>query len=135
MIDILKMKALAAKCREPASSWDVSSTLGDAANAIESLLSELEAREADRRDALPDGLWVSGYRMPSGVKIVRTMQIKGPDKWKVTDGFSCLNKNGEWEYEPIPSARDKEFLARCRFDSAQEAIDAALAQRQEGEEK
>ncbi|WP_175725122.1 hypothetical protein [Burkholderia ambifaria] len=52
MIDIEKMKALAEKCREPASSWDVSSTLGDAATAIDTLLSELEAAKRENSDMM-----------------------------------------------------------------------------------
>lgn len=49
MIDTDKMKALADKCREPANSWDVSSTLENAADAIDALLAKVEA---DKRDAL-----------------------------------------------------------------------------------
>ncbi|MBR8376509.1 hypothetical protein KDW20_12045 [Burkholderia cenocepacia] len=52
MIDIEKMKALAAELRDPAQKWaNLASDANRAANAIDTLLSELEAREADRRDA------------------------------------------------------------------------------------
>ena len=47
-------------------------------------------------------------------------------KWAVVDHGLVLNKSGEWEYEPIPSSRDDEFLARCRFDSFDEAWKAAM---------
>ncbi|MBR8343034.1 hypothetical protein KDX40_04685 [Burkholderia ambifaria] len=57
MIDIEKMKALAAhlrdadgQCRE-CKMFETAQDFSMAATAIESLLSELEAREADRRDA------------------------------------------------------------------------------------
>ncbi|PXX41135.1 MULTISPECIES: hypothetical protein [Burkholderia] len=140
MIDISNMKTLAAhlrdadeQCRE-CKMFETAQDFAMAATAIDTLLSELEAREAHRRDALPDGVQVSEYCLASGVAVIRTAQRSGPDKWKVIEGSHCLNKSGEWEYEPLPSSRTDEFLARCRFDSAQEAIDAALAQRQEGED-
>lgn len=44
-------------------------------------------------------------------------------QWAVTDSFRhCLAKDGWWEYEPQPSSRDDEFLARCRWTSVQEAL-------------
>lgn len=46
------------------------------------------------------------------------------EKWAVRRNSSCLAKDGEWEYEPIPSSRDDEFYARCRFDSLDEALAA-----------
>lgn len=44
------------------------------------------------------------------------------EKWAVRRNSSCLAKDGEWEYELIPSSRDDEFYARCRFDSLAEAL-------------
>lgn len=35
--------------------------------------------------------------------------------WSVCHGRSCLNSDGEWEYEMNPSNRTDEFKARCRF--------------------
>lgn len=62
------------------------------------------------------------------VLVVRTQQMDGSYLWKVTDGsMECLNKAGEWEYEPLPSSRDDEFMARCRFNTAENAIAAARA--------
>jgi hypothetical protein len=43
--------------------------------------------------------------------------------WAIRSITGCLNKNGEWEYEPSPSNRDEEFLKRCRWDSAEEALE------------
>lgn len=43
---------------------------------------------------------------------------------------ACLNKELEWEYEPMPSNRSDEFLERCRFDDfgkARNALEAAVA--------
>lgn len=49
--------------------------------------------------------------------------------WKVKraafDG-PVLAKNGGWEYDPLPSSRDEAFYRRCRFDSFEEAIAAAM---------
>ncbi|WP_436291867.1 dTMP kinase [Variovorax sp. LjRoot178] len=59
------------------------------------------------------------------VRIERAGQISGPAKWAVRLNGECLNRTGEWEWEPMPSGRDDAFLARCRFDTDQEAIDAA----------
>jgi hypothetical protein len=46
------------------------------------------------------------------------------DKWAVRRLGWCLRKDHEWEYEPLPSSRDDDFYARCRFDSINEAISA-----------
>lgn len=36
--------------------------------------------------------------------------------YAVIDGFGqCLNVDGIWEHEPMPSNRDDAFKARCRF--------------------
>ena len=55
------------------------------------------------------------------------------EKWAVRRNSSCLNKEGEWEYEPIPSSRDDEFYARCRFDSLDEAIAAVESTNEKGQ--
>ncbi len=98
------------------------------------LRSPLSAPQPDsgRSDsALPDGVHIQSYRVgddqiiPTTVERVR--QLGGIEKWAVRNAGNCLNKSGEWEWEPMPSSRDDEFLARCRFDSLNEAIDAALA--------
>jgi len=77
------------------------------------------------------GVIVDAYAFPSAtqfgdeIKVQRTRQIEGPALWKVVDGKgNCLNKSGEWEWEPMPSSRDDEFLSRCRFPTAAAAIDA-----------
>jgi len=88
-----------------------------------------------RREALPAGVVIDAYaiqseeRLGNEVRIQRARQIIGPALWKVTDsiGGCCLNKSGEWEWEPSPSNREDDFLARCRFATARDAIGAALA--------
>jgi hypothetical protein len=44
----------------------------------------------------------------------------GTIKYAIRNSSSCLNKNGNWEHEPLPSNRDDEFFIRCRFDSLDE---------------
>jgi hypothetical protein len=50
---------------------------------------------------------------------------EGPDTWAIIkNGFnSCLNKLGEWEHYGMPSGRLGDFYERCRYESAQEAIE------------
>lgn len=45
------------------------------------------------------------------------------EKWAVRRLSQCLARDGEWEYEPMPSSRDDEFYARCRFDSLECAVE------------
>ena len=80
---------------------------------------------------LPDGVIIDAYAIASGdadpaIRIQRARQADGPDRWKVARGSYCLSKRGDWVYEPLPSSRTDAFLKRCRFDSADEAIAAAL---------
>lgn len=51
-----------------------------------------------------------------------TVEETAPDRWAVRRSKRCLNVDGEWEWESIPSEREADFLARCRFD-----LDTALA--------
>ncbi|MGY3581914.1 hypothetical protein ACVIGB_000014 [Bradyrhizobium sp. USDA 4341] len=56
-----------------------------------------------------------------------TIEARGAGLWAVLeDGSFCLNRAGEFEYEPPPSSRDAAFLARCRF-TLLEGIAAATA--------
>ena len=50
------------------------------------------------------------------------------ERWAVRRLSCCLNRSGEWEREPIPSSRDDAFYRRCRFDSFDEAAEAAKRQ-------
>ena len=47
----------------------------------------------------------------------RDPENRYPNKghWTITQRGLCLNREGEFEYEPMPSNRDNDFLARCRF--------------------
>lgn len=43
-----------------------------------------------------------------------TVSWRGEDTWAVIWMGECWNGTG-WEWEPLPSSRDEEFLSRCRF--------------------
>ncbi len=71
---------------------------------------------------------VTEYEIDDSICVERVKQRAGSDKWAVRRlGGEVLNKQGEWEYEPMPSSRDDAFIERCRFDTALSAIDAARA--------
>jgi hypothetical protein len=58
-----------------------------------------------------------------------SVKYRGDDLWAVTQpGGACLNRDGGWEYEPMPSARDRDFLVRCRF-RFEEAVAMAWSKR------
>lgn len=66
----------------------------------------------------PDGKW-------HDLEIVEKVQRDGKSLWAVSRGKSCLNTFGEWEYEPFPSSRTDEFIARTRFTTPEDAADRA----------
>lgn len=44
------------------------------------------------------------------------VEYRDEDSWAVTDSFNrCLSSSGEWDFEPSPSNRSKEFLETHRF--------------------
>jgi hypothetical protein len=65
---------------------------------------------------------VAAYDAGGEVRIEAAKQRDGRVLWKVREHGNVLNKTGEWEWEPIPSERDDEFLDRCRFDTPHEAL-------------
>ena len=57
------------------------------------------------------------------ITLERVRQLPGkPDKWAIRESGCCMNRNGEWEYEPIPSSRDDAFMERCRFNTVEDAL-------------
>lgn len=52
----------------------------------------------------------------SEIRIVTRGQRDGSTLYAVTQRGWTANKDGEWEYEPIPSSRDDAYLQRCRWD-------------------
>jgi len=51
------------------------------------------------------------------------IEYRGDTGWTITQGGNCLNKDGKWEYEPMPSSRTEEFIKRTRFKDEHEALD------------
>lgn len=91
----------------------------------------LGQRHADGSSlVLAPGVAVQSYALEDGCTIERCVQRKDPNSlrppvlWAVRSTFGVLSREGEFEYEPLPSSRSEDFLQRCRFDSAQEAFDA-----------
>jgi hypothetical protein len=82
---------------------------------------------------------VEAYAIPaqrgrSPIRIERARRATGGDLWKVMRDGDCLTRMGEWEWEPMPSSRDDEFISRCRFDDVESAVQAALAVQEERHE-
>lgn len=94
------------------------------------------ATERAAKKEREDGVVVAAYallaptRAHDEIRIERARQMSGPDLWAVRYRGDVLNKQGEWEWEPMPSGRDEDFLARARFDSAEEGIAAAIRARE-----
>jgi len=44
------------------------------------------------------------------------VEYRGDGRWAVLHHGWTLTVDGEWEYEPRPSGREDDYLARCRFD-------------------
>lgn len=44
------------------------------------------------------------------------VEYRGDEKYAVLHHGWCLDADGRWEYEPRPSSRDDDWLARYRFD-------------------
>jgi hypothetical protein len=61
---------------------------------------------------------------PFAVTIERCAQREGDDLWAVRFKGMTLNAEGEWEYEPIPSSRDEDYIRRCRFATLSGALAA-----------
>lgn len=68
----------------------------------------------------------SAYTL-AAVQIVVRKQRDGTKLWAVVnEAGDVLNKQGQWEWEPLPNSRDDDFMARCRFASPLEARDAYM---------
>lgn len=49
------------------------------------------------------------------------VEWRGKGRWAVTHRSACLSADGEWDWEPMPSSREDDWLATHRFD-----LDTAL---------
>lgn len=65
---------------------------------------------------------ISKYDVGDEISIIRTRQIQGVYAWVVASPTRMtLNKDGEWDFEPIPSSRSRAYLDNTRFKTAEEA--------------
>jgi hypothetical protein len=60
------------------------------------------------------------------VRIVERIDREGTRRFAVVEHGWVLSRAGEWEYEPLPSSRDGDFMARCRFDDFEDAYRTAV---------
>lgn len=99
--------------------WDEPpSGMAEVAAVIRSLATELQAA----RDLLATATTFSPP-VPTGCAPVE-VQKRGNDLWVAYSLGYVLNHDGSWEYEPLPSSRTEEFIARTRYATAREAIEA-----------
>lgn len=111
-------------------------------DSISTMIDALESERNALRKRLQSATMFRIYTGPIYINNVDVMRCEGhrlpkqPYMWKVLSGNGAvLGKDGDWEYEPIPSSRDEEFYARCRFDTYEEAEAAALkALKEEGKD-
>lgn len=67
-------------------------------------------------------------------RLCRRRQSNDVHLWAIYRNSLVLNRDGELEYEPLPSSRDDEFYARCRFDTPAEAMTVYLRTTQRKED-
>jgi hypothetical protein len=78
----------------------------------------------DHLNTLPNATAIV-FELPGDVKLEAVKGRGNITRWALRNNFqNCLNKEGEWEYEPMPSSRDDDFFARCRWDTREEAYQA-----------
>lgn len=70
---------------------------------------------------------IAAYRLSDEDRIEESPQRDGSVLWAVRRaGTSCLAADGQWEFEPLPSSRDDDFIQRTRFMSPEAALEAWL---------
>jgi hypothetical protein len=67
-------------------------------------------------ELVPDG------RGGALVTLERAPQRDGPDRWAIRRGGNALGRDGEFEYEPLPSSRTEKFYRKYRFATVEEAL-------------
>lgn len=58
---------------------------------------------------------------PFGFRV--KIESRGTTGWVISDGSSVMNEMGDFEYEPFPSSRTDEFIARTRFATPEAALE------------
>ena len=76
----------------------------------------------DQLGVLLEGCTVTAYDAGQDVRIEAAKQMDGSTKWAIRSRGSVMGITGEWEWEPLPSSRDDEFMMRCRFSTPAEAL-------------
>lgn len=96
----------------------------------------LRLEEATEPEAGPRvEVWRTRYRVsavpedfcPEASHWAISVEWRGGDRWAVLRGGECLGRDGDWDYEPLPSSREEDWLATHRF-SEEEAL--ALARKE-----
>lgn len=78
---------------------------------------------ADMLDMATEFTVIPLDRKRVGIRVVEVVKRSSdPDAWAIHSEGHCLAKDGEWEWESLPSSRTEEFLQRCRWPTAIEAI-------------
>ena len=108
---------------------------GDMMNCTRAIERAVEAEFRKEIEAAVPGTHVTRYTIEgcdphNQIHITQALQISGLALWAVRRHSTCLNKDGEWECEPMPSSRDDDFLERCRFSTPAEAVNAYHASTQ-----
>lgn len=64
--------------------------------------------------------------VPRGFEPVRIDLVRNRNGlvYAVRQSGSCMSTDGEWDYEPMPSSRTDEWLARFRFQTWEDAAKA-----------
>lgn len=123
MIDQDKMRALAAKLRDPAQKWaNLTSDANQAANAIDLLLAEVEAIDKSST-ACCDSYAVENQRLSDEIDKLRAeLEAAAADK-RDAERYRILRRGQRWSVINWVG----ETLRADRLDAV---IDASLAQRQ-----
>lgn len=79
-----------------------------------------------------EGLEIAAYQLPDGSRLEQVAQRDGRRLWAIRKGGNCLNRSGQWEWEPSPSSRDEAFFFRCRWGQVDEAHRAWEKSRRRG---
>jgi len=58
-----------------------------------------------------------------GVRLERCLRHSRNDQWVIRWDRDCLQKDGTWRYEFMPSSREAEFLKATRWDTPEEALE------------
>jgi len=110
--DLLDRLASLVRCEHD--DHTVAEEAADVICALEARLSLAHSFRVGNLDGVP--VWMERCKSAGGAVL-----------WAIRRYSGCLNRAGTWEYEPLSSSRDDDFLRRCRWDDFDEAFAAAEA--------